>query len=196
MSESREVPPTEKISVCALYGAQEYRQVLALKFRLGQQVRAIDFDDYRFLIRSVGLDDHGRIVYFAYASGRGYTDEELEAVEPAAAQENRIDVIVFPVGKAPRIESVENTLETFQKLVDGHIECVALPLSGGLTLICNEEGKLQGLPGNGFLRDARGVIRDTLCGGLVVVRGKGEEFACVLEGDLSIASILIRGSAR
>lgn len=55
-------------------------------------------------------------------------------------------VIIKEVGESPRIEEIENTLQALQKLVGGYIETVTL--HNDVVLICNEEGKLQGLPQN------------------------------------------------
>jgi hypothetical protein len=67
-------------------------------------------------------------------------------------------------------------------------------MSNGLVCICNEEGKLQGLKGNGLLRNDNGVIRDILCGELVVVRENQEEFTSVVpEEDFPVAQLLLRG---
>ena len=48
--------------------------------------------------------------------------------------------------KEPYPAEVENTLEGLQKAVGGYIEAVYL--EDNVVLVCNEEGKLMGLPGN------------------------------------------------
>ena len=55
-------------------------------------------------------------------------------------------VIVKEVGKAPQVKVIENTLNTLQSLVGGYIETVSM--EDNIILICNEEGKMQGLPPN------------------------------------------------
>lgn len=47
-------------------------------------------------------------------------------------------------GCEPEIVEVENTLEALQREVEGYIEAVTLPY--GAAIICNEEGRLHGLP--------------------------------------------------
>ena len=54
--------------------------------------------------------------------------------------------IIKEVGKEPRVEVIENELPTLQKLVGGHIEVVRV--TPDVLMICNEEGKLKGLPPN------------------------------------------------
>ena len=49
-------------------------------------------------------------------------------------------------GCKPEVIAVENTLEAFQDEVDGHIEAVTI--FSDAVIICNEEGRLLGLPHN------------------------------------------------
>lgn len=81
-------------------------------------------------------------------------------------KENQILVVIKEPGQAPKVEPLfDNTLEAFQKAVDGYIETVTV--SEDVVIICNEEGRLRGLPYNvgGFV-------------GTVIVAGvKGDEFA-------------------
>lgn len=49
-------------------------------------------------------------------------------------------------GQVPQIVDVENTLESLQFEVDGWIEAVTF--SEDACVICNEEGRIQGLPFN------------------------------------------------
>lgn len=66
-------------------------------------------------------------------------------------------------GKAAKVMFIEDILEKLQELVAGFIECV--PLSGDLTLVCNEEGKLLGLKPNVHLL-LRG---DVVVGNILIV---------------------------
>lgn len=54
--------------------------------------------------------------------------------------------IIKEVGQPPRIRDIENTLDTLKNLVGGYIEVVGM--EDNILLICNEEGKMQGLPPN------------------------------------------------
>lgn len=55
-------------------------------------------------------------------------------------------VIIKEVGKSPQVKVIENTLDTLKSLVGGYIEVVSM--EDNIILICNEEGKMQGLPPN------------------------------------------------
>lgn len=76
-------------------------------------------------------------------------------------------------------DDVPNTLEALQAAVGGNIEVV--PMDTHLCVICNEEGKLLGLPPVAAM-PAR---RDVLCGTLVICRTTSDgEFTNAEEDDL------------
>jgi hypothetical protein len=56
-------------------------------------------------------------------------------------------VLLVEPGKAPKETELEDTLEAMQKAVGGLMEAV-YPFEDTVALICNEEGKLLGLPLN------------------------------------------------
>lgn len=85
-------------------------------------------------------------------------------------KERQIMVIVKEPGKAPVLEPLfGNTLEAFQKAVGGYIEVVTIATD--MAIICNEEGRLMGLP---FNTELCGV---GFCGTILAVGVKGDEFA-------------------
>lgn len=59
-----------------------------------------------------------------------------------------IKVVVKQPYKKAEITEVENSLESFQKIVGGHIEFVPSVFQYPIGIYCNEEGKLEGLPPN------------------------------------------------
>ena len=82
-----------------------------------------------------------------------------------------IKVVIKRPGSEAEIDYIENELEALQNIVGGYIETVTI--SQDAVIICNEEGRLIGLPYN-----------CTFCGvdlvGTILVAGvKGEEFTNV-----------------
>ena len=61
--------------------------------------------------------------------------------------ENKISVLLVKPGKRPRIVEIGNELEDMQEVVGGMIE-EYMPFEDDVAIICNEEGKLCGLPLN------------------------------------------------
>lgn len=69
----------------------------------------------------------------------------MKPVKPATA---KIKVIRLPVDSDPLVVEVDPTLENLQALVGGgYIEVVPVGRDG-LELVCDEEGKMKGLPWN------------------------------------------------
>jgi hypothetical protein len=66
-------------------------------------------------------------------------------------------VLLFPVNEDPKVVDLANGLKPMQDVVGGYIENVTL--EEGIGLICNEEGRLQGLPLNRPVPEVNDVIR-------------------------------------
>ena len=82
-------------------------------------------------------------------------------------------VLVVEPYKEPYEKEIDPGLESLQHEVGGDIE-VVYPFDDPVGIICNEEGKLEGLPLNRSLRDEGGEIYDILAGTFIVA-GLGEE---------------------
>lgn len=87
-------------------------------------------------------------------------------------------VIIKEPGQRPRETEIENSLSALQQAVGGYIETVTL--AEDCCVICNEEGRLQGLPYN-----------LTFCGGsfvgtILFVGVAGDEFADLSEQQVEI----------
>ena len=64
-------------------------------------------------------------------------------------EEQKIKVLALLPMELPKEIELDNTLEAMQKFVGGLIECITLSDTGSeVTLVCNDEGKLLGLPLN------------------------------------------------
>lgn len=81
---------------------------------------------------------------------------------------NEIKAVLVKANEKAVITTVENTLESYQHIVGGYIECV-YPYEENVAIICNEEGKIDGLPLNRALCDDCGEIYDIIAGTFVIV---------------------------
>ncbi len=72
-------------------------------------------------------------------------------------------VLIVEPGKVPYAKEIANTLEAMQEIVGGYIQAV-YPFPDEVALVCNEEGKLEGLPLNRALGDKAGEIYDIISG--------------------------------
>lgn len=61
--------------------------------------------------------------------------------------DNKLRVLVFPVGKPGEVQELDPTLDAMQALVGGGL-IQMVPYAVGTTLVCNEEGKFNGMPAN------------------------------------------------
>lgn len=84
-----------------------------------------------------------------------------------------MNVLMIEPGKAPYVTDIGNNLHSMQQAVGGHIQAV-YPYEEAVVLICNEEGKLDGLPLNRALRDEDGDIYDVVAGNFFLA-GIGED---------------------
>lgn len=75
--------------------------------------------------------------------------------------------------KRPYEKEISGDLREMQAIVGGTIQAV-YPFQDMAAIVCNDEGKLMGLPANRFLRDGGGEPYDVLCGTFFVV-GVGQE---------------------
>lgn len=63
-----------------------------------------------------------------------------------------MNVLIIEPGKKPREAEIGNGLESMQAVVGGYIEAI-YPYDDSVALVCNEEGKINGLPLNRKLED-------------------------------------------
>lgn len=73
-------------------------------------------------------------------------------------------VLMVKPGAAPEDAEIENTLEAMQAAVGGYIQAIYPMPDTTIALVCNEEGKNEGLPLNRSLRDEAGQIYDVVAG--------------------------------
>ena len=94
-----------------------------------------------------------------------------------------MNVLMVEPGKAPYETKIEDGLPGMQKAVGGYIQAV-YPYDEPVALICNEEGKLDGLPLNRALRDDDGDIYDIVAGNFFIA-GLGDEDFTDLSHELA-----------
>ena len=72
-------------------------------------------------------------------------------------------LVVEPLTK-PYIKEIDGSLESMQKIVGGLIQAIYPFDDPEVALVCNDEGKISGLPFNRALRDDEGKIYDVIAG--------------------------------
>ena len=100
----------------------------------------------------------------------------------------KIRVLVIEPGKNPEEREIDNTLEALQEFVGGYIQSVPMKFRYAGTedvdrveLICNEEGKLMGLPVNRIIRE---LYYDVVCGTFLLAGVGKEDFDSLTEDQI------------
>ena len=91
--------------------------------------------------------------------------------------ENLLRVVYVEPGRAPYETEIDSSLRGLQKAVGGLIE--PLYLEDGCILVCNEEGKLHGMPGNRRLGDS------IIAGPLFICGDEGENFRSLTDEEVN-----------
>lgn len=89
-----------------------------------------------------------------------------------------MDILIVEPEKTPRMATISGDLESLQMVVGGYIEAV-YPYNDLVALVCNEEGKLIGLPLNRKIED------HDIIAGTFMICGLGEEDFCSLSPELA-----------
>ena len=88
---------------------------------------------------------------------------------------NKIKAIICPAEREPYAANVSDSLEALQKIVGGYIKTVTVFTDA--VVICNEEGRILGLPEN------RSFFISGICGDCLICGVDGEEFASLSEPE-------------
>ena len=91
----------------------------------------------------------------------------------------KLTVVMVKPHKTPYVTEITDELSALQRCVGGYIEVVGN--GDGTLIICNEEGKLQGLEGNRRIRDGASIIAGTF----FVVGDDGENFRSLTESEVT-----------
>lgn len=94
-------------------------------------------------------------------------------------------LVVEPL-KVPYEKEIDGSLESMQAVVGGLIQAIYPFDDPELALICNDEGKIMGLPYNRALRDEEGRICDVISGTFFFCRARAdsESFEGLTEGQM------------
>jgi len=79
------------------------------------------------------------------------------------SERTTIDVIMVEPMKPPRMVTLNDNLESMQEAVGGWIE-EYMPFPDEVALICNEEGKMNGMPLNRAIYGEDGQLMDIIAG--------------------------------
>ena len=169
-----------------MYGfpSNEVVKRLREEFPEGTRVALVRMDDpYSKLVPGdrgsvKGVDDGGTIhmswdkgsslgIAYGEDSCRKLTEKEL-AEEQAATEEvaeapQKINVLICEPLTAPYMKEIDSSLESLQATVGGLIQAI-YPFEDQVALVCNEEGKINGLTLNRAVYGDEGEMLDIIAG--------------------------------
>ena len=116
-------------------------------------------------------------------------EEEDEDDEPSEPREGEIRVVVVQPGEAAQVVAMRNELKAMQAIVGGWIEVFPVGIDGAVGM-CNDEGRLMGLPWSRFVDATAAPIA-----GAFFIAGDGSSFRSLSDGQVKEALALF-GSPR
>lgn len=98
---------------------------------------------------------------FYFCDRIGFQKVEFDASR-AGKQDSKITVVLLEPGKLARVAEIDSSVAGLQAAVDGWFEAV-YPFEEETCIVCNEEGKIRGMPLNRSIR-MDGQIADIIAG--------------------------------
>ena len=95
-----------------------------------------------------------------------------------------IRVVLIEPNKLARIAEIDSSLSGMQKVVDGSIEAF-YPFEEQVCIVCNEEGKINGMDLNRAIYNEDKVMIDILAGPAFICDCSGENFGSLSDEQLS-----------
>ena len=114
---------------------------------------------------------------FYFCNSIGFKEIGFAPDMAETLKEKRINVVLCEPGKLARAATIEASLERYQKIVGGYIEAY-YPFEEPVCIVCNEEGKITGLPLNRavYADPNRGEMLDIIAGTFFVCDCSSENF--------------------
>ena len=110
--------------------------------------------------------------------------EELPWPDAEPFREETIRVLLVESESYPREVEIKNDLSGLQEAVGGMIETV-YPFEDEACIVCNDNGKIDGLPPNRALRDDKGGVADVIAGSFLIVGLQADGFRSLEDDQIS-----------
>lgn len=121
---------------------------------------------------------------FYFCDSIGFKAVNFQPEAAVRPERDTIRVVLLEPGKLSRIADIGASLEGMQRAVGGYIEPI-YPFDEEVCIICNEEGKINGLPLNRSLRDEdTGKVVEIIAGPCFICDCSGERFGSLSQEQL------------
>ena len=174
-----------------VYTVEEHISNLGDVFRIFNREQPNDYCGRSLSVSDIVVIENSEVIrpgaYFCDSFGFDAVSFEADKTRDSPdynlAEDNPGKVIIVKPEERPYMETMNTDLESLQAVVGGYIEA-AYPYEDPVAIICNEEGKLNGMSYNRAIRDSDGYISDVIAGPMVIV-GIGEENFCGLSHEMA-----------
>jgi hypothetical protein len=113
---------------------------------------------------------------FHFCDSVGFREIRFDPSLADSPKEEKIKVVLCEPGKTARVAEIGNTLEELQAAVKGRIEAF-YPFPEPVCIICNEEGKLNGMRPNRAVYGEDKTMLDIIYGPFFICDCQGDNFA-------------------
>lgn len=145
----------------------------------------LDTDDYAYMMRL--NPNRGEYAAYIYAYERDLLDFYLIPTKEPEPKE-KITVLVVEPGEVPYAKEIDSGLESLQSEVDGWIEAI-YPFEDPVAIICNEDGKLNGLPLNrAIISEETSDVMDIIAGKFLIAGLTDDNFGSLTDEQIKTFS--------
>ena len=120
---------------------------------------------------------------FYYCDSIGFKPVDFDPAKTQEAIRQKITVVMVEPGKRARIAEIGTSLEDLQKAVGGMIETY-YPFEEEVCIVCNDEGKLIGMPPCRAIYGEDKKVMDIICGPFFICDCRTESFASLSQEQL------------
>ena len=124
------------------------------------------------------------LIYYPFGESQSYY-----VMEDNMSNSKNIRVLIVEPCKAPYPAEISSGLESLQSQVGGLIQALYID---DVALICNEEGKLIGLPWNRPLFDEEGNLYDVIVGTFIVAGLTEDDFGSLSDEQIEKYTEVLR----
>jgi len=104
-----------------------------------------------------------------------YEYVDAEEINESEKKNSKIKVVLIRPMEEAKIVEIDSGLKSMQETVGGLIECIQPFEETDIAIICNEEGKINGLDLNRSLKDEDGKIVDIIAGDFFICAARSDE---------------------
>ena len=120
---------------------------------------------------------------FYYCDSFGFREVSFNPFLTEFYKEGKIKVVLCEPNKTARVAEISNELEGLQQAVGGYIEAF-YPFEEAVCIVCNDEGKINGMPLNRAVYGDNKELIDIIAGPFFICDCSGENFGSLNDAQL------------